>query len=73
MWIHIIAIIVALVVIFDVIRLLNFGNAGGLSAIISRPLLGAITTNMLFGLIIWLVELYGGYWAITHIFHWIFG
>lgn len=73
MWIHIVAIIVALIVIFDVIRLLNFGNAGGLSAIISRPLLGAITTNMLLGLILWLVELFAGYWAITNIFHWIFG
>ena len=73
MWINIIAIIVAIIVIIDVIRLLNFGNAGGLGAIISRPVLNMITTNMLLGLILWLLELYAGFWAITHIIHWIFG
>ena len=73
MWVHIIAILVALFVIIEIFRLFNFGNAGGLGAIISRPLMGAVETKMVFGLIIWLVELYGGFWAITHIFHWIFG
>lgn len=40
---------------------------------ISRPVLGLVTTKMLPGLIIWLFELFGGYWAVTNIFHWIFG
>ncbi len=73
MWIHILAIVLALIVIRDIFRLLNFGNAGGLGAIISRPVLGLVTTKMLPGLIIWLFELFGGYWALTNIFHWIFG
>lgn len=73
MWIHIVAIVVAIIVIIDIVRLFNFGNAGGLGALVARPLLGLVETKMIIGLAIWLVELFGGYWAITNIFHWIFG
>ena len=75
MTLHILAIVVAILFIYEIYRLLNFGNAGGLAAVISRPLFGIFKDclNMFSGLIIWIVELFGGYWAITHLWNWIIG
>ena len=73
MFVNIIAIIVLLLLIIEVKRLLSSGNAGGLAETISRPLLGIPMPSMILGLIVWLIELFIGYWAIMRIWHWIVG
>ena len=72
MFLHILSIICLILNVYDLVRLLRSGNAGGLSAVISRPLGGAVTTRMFWGLVIWIAELYAGCLSAVHIFHWIF-
>jgi len=72
MILHIIAILVAVLFVIELIRLLNFGNAGGLASTISRPLFGCPMPSMFLGLIIWLIEIAAGVWAILHLIGWIF-
>lgn len=58
--------------VIELIRLLNFGNGGGLAAIISRPFLGLMETSMLIGLICWLFELFVFYYGVTHLVSYLF-
>ena len=68
MFLHILSIIISIIIIpffiYELYRLLSFGNAGGLAATISRPLLGRPMKKMLIGLIIWLVEIAVGVCAV---------
>lgn len=72
MVLHIFAILVVIMFVIELIRLLNFGNAGGLASTISRPLFGCPMPSMFLGLIIWLLEIAAGVWAILHLIAWIF-
>ena len=65
-------ILILIVTIRDLVRLFRFGNAGGLGAVISRPLWGVVTTTMFRGLIIWIVEIFSLCWALLKVWQWIF-
>lgn len=69
---HTLSIVFVFIAVIDLVRLFRFGNAGGLGALISRPLLGIVTTKMFRGLIIWITELFLGFWGGFQIWHWIF-
>lgn len=65
-------ILILIVTIPDLVRLFRFGNAGGLGAVISRPLWGLVTTTMFRGLIIWIAEIFSLCWALLAVWQWIF-
>ena len=64
--------VILIVTIPDLVRLFRFENAAGLSAVISRPLWGKVTTTMFLGLIIWIAEIFSLCWALLAVWQWIF-